>query len=338
MLDVLRKHASSWMIKVILGAIVVTFIFFFGYSSMRKASRAGKMGETGSVGSVNGSPIPLSEYEFFLDRNNERMRASFEGKDMPEFARKMAESVTLQQLVGRELMQQEADSLGIVIPDAELIDAIRQTPSAQKDGEFDPIFYKHEFLPYFKNRYGLDYERLILQDMRATALESTFQNVDRDIGSKTQQGNADSGSWTFEVVVFDPKALADAGTIKSPAEARQAAEMLIATDPHSWKGMMSPLKLTPKKVGPVSVRERASLIDGQGTFDDYITIFSLTKDHPVLAAPIERGGKLYVVHLLDSVKSDKPVVGQMPAVDFFRAWMAKLSEKAKVVSYLKEEK
>ncbi|MFA4875090.1 MAG: SurA N-terminal domain-containing protein [bacterium] len=338
MLDVLRKHASSWLIKLILGAIVISFVFFFGYSSMRKTSRTGKIGDVSAVASVNGSPIPTPEYQFFLDRNYERLRASFQGKEMPEFGRKMAESATMQQMVGRELAQQEADAMGIVIPDAELADAIRSTPAAQKDGEFDPIHYKHEFLPYFRNRFGLDYERLILQDLRSQALESTFQNVDRDIAKKELEAQTDNGSWTFEVVVFDPKAMTESGAVKSPEEATQAAQMLISADPRSWKGMLTPLKLAAKKVGPISVRERAGILEGQGTFEDYKNIFMLTKEHPVIGKPIERSGKFYVVHLVEMVKPGKASAGPWPGSEFFRAWMMKMAEKAKVVSYLKEEK
>lgn len=338
MLDVLRKHASSWLIKIILGAITISFIFFFGYSSMRKAGRVGKLGDISTVASVNGQPIPTTEYSFFLDRNYERMRSSFEGKEVPAFAKKMAESATLQQLVARELMMQQADALGIVIPDIKLADVIRKTPAATQDGEFDPIYYKHEFLPYFNNRFGMDYENLILADLKAEALESIFTNVDQNIGQKDAAANKGNGSWTFEVIVFDPKAMVSSKVIKSEDEARQAAAMLIKADSKNWNGMLSPLKISSKKVGPISIKERSSILNGQGTFEDHQKIFMLTKEHSILAEPIERSGKLYVIRLVDMVKPEKADSNFWPTNDFYRTWMGKLSDKAKIVSYIKEEK
>ena len=54
MLSLMRKHAGSWMIKVILGAIVVTFVFWGGYQySSQRLSR---------VASVNDQWITIDEY------------------------------------------------------------------------------------------------------------------------------------------------------------------------------------------------------------------------------------------------------------------------------------
>jgi hypothetical protein len=337
MLDILRKHASSWAIKAILGLIVVTFVFFFGYNSMRKTQRIGRLGGSGVAMTVNGTPVSMSEYKFLLDSNTERLRASFQGKEMPEFVRKMAESATFQQLLARELSLQQADALGLEVSDEELVDTIRKTPSANRGGEFDPIFYKHEFLPYFKHRFGLDYEAFVLHDLKSEDIEQLFRDIDANLPTPKGAEATDEDAWTFEVISLAPKALVEAKAVKSPEEVSQIATALIGADPKTWKGMLSPFKVEPQKVGPIKIKDRATLLDGQATFDDLSMLFSLTEKAPIVQRPLERGDRLYVVRLVSRTKGSKESVAPWPAGDFFHSWMQKLAEKAKVTSALKEQ-
>ncbi len=334
MLDILRKHASSWAIKVILGAIVISFIFFFGYSSMRRASRPGSAQE---VATVNGRPISVAEYRFVLDSIYGSLRSSFGDKEVPDFVQAMARSQSLRQLVARELGLELARDLGVVVPDAELAEVIRKTPFAQRDGEFDPAFYRNQFLPYFRQRFGLDYEKFLKQDIEIDNLEGFFRGVDTDVPA-TEGGLGKGGtdfSWTFETVTFVPDELVEKGKVKSAEEARSAARLLVASDPARWKGLLAPLELSSVRTGPISLRERKTLLDGQGTIEDFTEIFSLTPSSPLVGEPIERGGKIYVIRLVERKEAGQGE-GFWPARDFFRSWMAKLSEKAKVVSHLGE--
>lgn len=338
MLDILRKHASSWMIKLILGAIVVTFVFFFGYSSMRKAERIGRTGAKGqAVATVNGVAVSEAEYEFMLDQNIGRMSKTFKSdknEPLPDFVRKIAESSTMQQLVSREIMLQLSDDLKLSIPDQELADAIRTAPITHQGEEFDPIFYRHEFLPYFKHRFGLDFEAFMLQDLKLGSLESTFANIDQFPTEKTPE---DSATWTFESVTIDPNALVESKAMKSRDEAVSLAKMLLESDPKNWKTMLTAVKLAPKKVGPIKIRERATLLDGQALYEDYEKLFALTPNKPLLAEPIERGGKIFVVRLVEANTANANATPAWPTSDFFRSWMASLAEKAKVVSHLKQD-
>lgn len=334
MLDILRKHASSWAIKVILGAIVISFIFFFGYSSMRRSGRPGSAQE---VATVNGRPISFAEYRFVLDNIYGRLRSSFGDKEVPDFVQAMARSQTLRQLVARELGLELARELGVVVPDAELAEVVTKTPYAQRDGQFDPVFYRNQFLPYFKQRFGLDYEKFLKQDIEIDNLEGFFRGVDTDV-PETEGGRGAGGadySWTFETVTFVPDELIDKGKVNSVEEVRSAAKLLVSSDPVKWKGLIAPFEISGVRTGPISLRDRNRLLDGQGTLEDFIEIFSLTPASPLVGEPIERGGKVYVIRLVE-MKEAEAGEGFWPARDFFRSWMAKLSEKAKVVSLLGE--
>lgn len=325
MLDIMRKHASSWLIKVILGAIIITFIFFFGYSSYRKGMRGGRVGaEGGVVAKVNGTPVSAAEYEFFFDRNFERMKAQFEGKEIPAFVRQIAESQTLQMLVGREIQLQQADALGIVIPDDELADTIREGQAAQAGGEFDPVAYRHQFLPSFRQRFNMDYEQFVRQDLRLGAFQELFAAVDRK-PADAQDEKPKETVWTFETVAID------AGD-----EGRALADKLASAAPAEWPKILKSAKLELKKVGPIRIEERTQLLGGKATLADYQAVFALTRERPAVAKPLEIEGKLHLVRLVERAEREAKVPPHEMG-GFFAAWMEKLLAKAKVENYLKKE-
>lgn len=336
MLDALRRHASSWMIKVIFGAIIVTFVFFFGYSTMR---RGGQRKVEVAAAEVNGRSIPVAWFKFFFDQNFDRIRGSFKGAEVPDFARNLAVSTTLNQLVSRELVLEQADELGLVIPDQELAQVIVESQRKQQGGEFDPIFYRHRFLPYFKSRYGLDYEDLVRQDLKLSAFEQIFADVDEHPLFKPGAKDATQRTvWLFEQVTIDPKALREKKLIKEDSDAQKIAADLLLTDPKRWRSKLRRLGIAPQKIGPITIWERRKLIDGQGIIEDFQKIYALGKDRPVISEPIGRGGKIYAVRLVKKIENKEEVREPYLPRPFLVNWMSKLRAKAKVKSFIEEEK
>lgn len=326
MLDIMRKHAASLPIKLALGAIIIVFIFFFGYSSYQKGGRGGRMGGEGETAvNVNGAPISTSEYNFFLDRNFERIKSNFKDQEVPDFARKLAQSQTTEQLVEREVVLQQADELGVVIPDVELADVIRKS---QGEKDFDSVAYRHQFLPYFKNKFNMDYEQFVRQDLRIRTLEGMF----RGIGGNAPELEEINDSWTFEVVSIDPAGLTEN---KSEKDAATLAKILVGANPKEWGKILKSVKIEPKKVGPIKVTERRMIFGSDGNFDTYKKVFSLTKEESVLKEPIELAGKIYVVRLVD--RETKTEKSPPPAyAGFLQAWLSKLLAKAKVENYVEK--
>jgi peptidyl-prolyl cis-trans isomerase D len=130
MLHLMRKHASSWMIKIVLFAIVVVFVFW-GVGSMRsrRASR---------VADINGEIISQDMYQKAYYRLLDNYRRVY-GDQYNDTLLKMLhpEETALNQLVNKTLMMQEAKRLGIDISEEELANAIRQIPAFQNNGNFD---------------------------------------------------------------------------------------------------------------------------------------------------------------------------------------------------------
>jgi peptidyl-prolyl cis-trans isomerase D len=131
----MRKHATSWLIKVALFAIVIVFIFWGGYSyTEKKASR---------VAVVNGSYIGMPEYQSMYKNLVEQMRSQF-GK---QFSSELAETLNLKrqaldQLINRRLLLTEARVLQLDVSREELQNAIISYPAFQTNGRFDQQRYQ----------------------------------------------------------------------------------------------------------------------------------------------------------------------------------------------------
>lgn len=134
MLDVMRKHAGSWMIKVILIAIVIVFVFWgVGDFKSRRASQAA---------SVNGEIITLADYQRAYNTLVEQYRQQF-GANLDEnmLALFRVKEQALEQLINHTILIQEARKLGLTVSDAEVATAIRDMPFFHVDGVFDSRRY-----------------------------------------------------------------------------------------------------------------------------------------------------------------------------------------------------
>ncbi|MGD9240035.1 MAG: SurA N-terminal domain-containing protein [Desulfobacterales bacterium] len=134
MLSLMRKHAGTWMIKIILGAIVVVFVFWGvgSYTSRR----------SGRVASVNGAVITLDEYRVSYRNLIEQVRQSF-GNNLNEELIEMLQirKRALDQLIDRSLMQQAAEKFKLTVSNEELSESIRNIGAFQTAGVFDSRRY-----------------------------------------------------------------------------------------------------------------------------------------------------------------------------------------------------
>jgi len=136
MLSLMRKHAGTWLIKLILGAIVVVFSFWgVGSYTERKLNR---------VAEVNGEIITVAEYNRAHRTLREQMRQRF-GNSLNEDLLKVMqlEKQAVNQLVDERIMTQEAARLGFSVSDEELAAAITSFPAFQSNGRFDRRRYEN---------------------------------------------------------------------------------------------------------------------------------------------------------------------------------------------------
>ena len=135
MLGTMRKHATSWLIKVACFAIVIVFIFWGGYSyTEKKANR---------VVVVNGSYIGLREYQSTYSNLVEQMRRQF-GR---QFSSELVETLNLKgqaldRLINRSLILAEAGMLEFDVSREELQNAIVFYPAFQTNGQL--VFLRYQ--------------------------------------------------------------------------------------------------------------------------------------------------------------------------------------------------
>lgn len=135
LLGLMRKHASSWIIKVIMMVIVLVFIFYFGYSF--RASRGLKVAE------VNGDVISRYEYSKAYRDLYEAFRRQY--KDL--WTDKMVKlfhlkELVLNRLINERLINDEAKKLGFSVTDSEIQKAILKIKAFNVNGHFDMQRYK----------------------------------------------------------------------------------------------------------------------------------------------------------------------------------------------------
>lgn len=129
MLDFMRKHAGTWMIKALLFAIVVVFIFW-GVGSW--TSR-----EAGVVATVNGESISQEAYRDSYNRLVEQVRQSLGANLNDELLKSLnLPAQALDQLIDRALLKQAAARMKLEVSDDQVNQTIQSIPVFQQGGSF----------------------------------------------------------------------------------------------------------------------------------------------------------------------------------------------------------
>jgi peptidyl-prolyl cis-trans isomerase D len=135
MLARIREKASSWMVKFILGIIVLVFVFL-GVESYHT-------GKQNRVAVVNGTVITVDAYRAEYQSLVDQIRRQFGGVVSPEILELFqVQEQALQRLIDRQLLMQEAKTQKLQVTDAEVTAAIAAIPVFQTDGRFDAALYR----------------------------------------------------------------------------------------------------------------------------------------------------------------------------------------------------
>ena len=135
MLSLMRKHAGTWIIKMILGAIVIVFVFWgVGSWTSQRLSRIAK---------VNGEWITVDQYRTTYNNLLEQVRRTFGNNLTDELLKTLQlRKRALDQLVDNLLMLQAAEKLNLRVSDEELAQSIRSYDAFQTAGVFDVRRYR----------------------------------------------------------------------------------------------------------------------------------------------------------------------------------------------------
>ncbi len=141
MLNTIREHADSWLIKSILWLIVFAFIGTIFYSwGMGGASGSGG----GAVATVQGAKITQGEYERTFNNLMNFYRQQFGSQFSETLIQKLdLKTQALDVLVQKKLLLIKANELDIQVSDTEVVNHINSMTAFQKDKIFDNNIYQN---------------------------------------------------------------------------------------------------------------------------------------------------------------------------------------------------
>lgn len=162
MLDVIRSHSQSWVVKFIFALIVLVFVFWGvgSYNSSRSSVLA----------TINEAPISLQDFRQTYERSVQQLRQQQPQLGQDDFKKIQLKKQVFNQMVNRELLLQEAGRFQLAVSAKELRTVIESIKDfAGKDGKFNAEVYKN--LLRANQLTPADFEREMRQGMLIEKLQ-----------------------------------------------------------------------------------------------------------------------------------------------------------------------
>jgi len=165
MLEFMRKNARSWLMKILLGIVIIVFIFYFG------STRGDKMNE---IALVNGKAISVSDYHREFQKLIDIYRERYGGNLTDD----MIKGLNLKQqvydgLIYNAIILQKAKELNLVIADEEVRAFIASNPMFHRGGVFDKQIYEQVLRQ--NKMTPADYEADLKNGLTITGMQHLFQ-------------------------------------------------------------------------------------------------------------------------------------------------------------------
>jgi len=142
MLSYMRKHSKGWMIKIIFGAIILTFVMWGGSSYLNR--------EASKVAKIDKHIISDDVYRKAYDNTIEAYKQQYGNFFSDEMIKMLdLKNRVLEQLINNYVLEVEAQKMGIRITKEDLRDSIRKLPVFSTNGGFDMDKY-NQILEYLR--------------------------------------------------------------------------------------------------------------------------------------------------------------------------------------------
>ncbi len=311
MLDKIRTHATSWVIKTILALMGVGLIFFFGISQFQRIPNLS--GRSGTAAVVNGEIIPVGKLEWALENQKSRLREMFKGSDLPATFFEGMKSQVLEELIQRKLFAQQAKTLGLQVSDKELSDRIVQIYS--QEGAFDKNAYLKS-KPNYKLRTGEDYEVSLREDLLASKFEDfirdSIQISDQDLKQEflyqktelnLQKITLDSSQWKEKEEVENhlkdfQSELKTAFTESAPAKEKGAPKI------SPLEALKKKYNLKMEETGFHSLKSKAGFTGDPKSDEAFQCILKMTSENPFCFHGYLIDGKTVYFKLIEQKQAD----------------------------------
>ena len=163
MLTEIRDRATGWIAWVIVIIISIPFVlwgvneYFAGGASL-------------NVAVVNGQDIGQQQYRNALEERRNIARRMMGGQFDPDMVNSPEfRNAVLDDLINRQLLDQDAEEAGYRVGDKQLADFITMSTQFQRDGQFDPGLYQQQLISMGLTKTGYESylrEEFVLQQMR----------------------------------------------------------------------------------------------------------------------------------------------------------------------------
>jgi len=138
MLNYLRRHAGSWMIKALLVGIALSFVIGFGILPALR----NKGGEDLVVAKIGRRVISRGEWDLAYENLRRFYQEIYKDRFSEEMVKQLQlRETALDKLINQALQLEEAKRLHIQASDTEVQDRIRALPYFQRDGLFSRELY-----------------------------------------------------------------------------------------------------------------------------------------------------------------------------------------------------
>jgi len=165
MLEGMRRHANSFVMSLMFAIIILVFLFSFGPGSAKYCGNALPIAAT-----VNGHAISSAELQQSYSQTFDRMQRSRPNYTIDTARAENLVQTVVDQLVGRQLLLQEAAARGIMVTDDQLAKEIVSSPYFQRDGVFDRELYRRYATSL--NLSEASYEASFREDLVAQRMQS----------------------------------------------------------------------------------------------------------------------------------------------------------------------
>jgi len=202
MLDFMRRHAQSWMIKAALGAVVVVFIFWGIWSPRESRER--------EFAKIGDQVITIEEARKYYQNLRERYQTAYGTRFTEEMAQKLGlKERAVKDLLHRVLLLQEAKRLGLRVTPEEVQTFVESIPAFQKDGIFDKATYQRAV-----QRVGMtppvfeaNQQQMLLLGKVQNLISSSVKISDREV---LDAYRSDFEKINLEVAYLNPEDVKDA--------------------------------------------------------------------------------------------------------------------------------
>ncbi|HOI72586.1 MAG TPA: SurA N-terminal domain-containing protein [Syntrophales bacterium] len=135
MLELMRKHARSWIMKILLGIIVIVFVLYFG--------SLGGLQQTETIVTIDGKNLVYADFQREYQNMVEVYRQRLGNEVTDELIKDgRLKQQALDNLIHQTILLKKADEMNIRVSDEDMKNFIMSVPAFQRNGVFDDRLYK----------------------------------------------------------------------------------------------------------------------------------------------------------------------------------------------------